>query len=357
MHKKVKLSQVRPNPFRNMDLYPIDPIKIETLKSSFKKTGYWGNIVARENGGIYEIAYGHHRLVTMQQTMKKSDEVELIIRDIDDADMLRMMADENMDEYHTSSVIEQETIRAVVLAYSEGKIELPRPKGVDRHNVKGWRLAPAFRVVNTKEFDFTDHKIKPYNAESIAKFLGWMSGDQVSPRIRNALLALEAAEELDAEEQISEITRGLTSEQAKEVVHAIKDIKTSHEKAGRNETTAKQKALNAGKSLAEKAKKGASVRELRDGREDYKPAKQKKHESIPAISEFLETIAGRIDGFFRGDQISEGFNELMKYKEYIDGDTQIRLIRILRNAANRCEEAASCLEQKSVGTKVHMLEN
>jgi hypothetical protein len=88
----------------------------------------------------------------------------------------------------------------VVEAYAAGKIELEKPtmkrggassiryapwfqKADERftgdksfpynaeHNVKGWRLAPSFRATPTKQFDFSDPKIKPYNAESIARFL------------------------------------------------------------------------------------------------------------------------------------------------------------------------------------------
>lgn len=93
-----------------------------------------------------------------------------------------------MQEFGTSAKIEQETIRAVVLAYAEGKIELIKPKA-GKGSGKGLRYAPSFLVA--KE-DFKGLKIFPYNAESIARFLGWMSGNQVSPRVRNALEALEA---------------------------------------------------------------------------------------------------------------------------------------------------------------------
>jgi hypothetical protein len=60
----------------------------------------------------------------------------------------------------------------VVQAYAEGKIELPKPN--DR-NGKGLRYAPRF-AVSKKQIN--EHNLFPYNAESIARFLGWMSGDQ-----------------------------------------------------------------------------------------------------------------------------------------------------------------------------------
>jgi len=44
---------------------------------------------------------------------------------LDDADMLRIMARENMEEWGTVATIEHETVRAVIDAYAAGKIELP----------------------------------------------------------------------------------------------------------------------------------------------------------------------------------------------------------------------------------------
>ncbi len=104
-----------------------------------------------------------------------------------------------MNEFGNNSVIDQETIRSVVIAYAEEKIELERPTSAKARNT---RYAPSFRI----EFAFNDDKRKPYNAESIAQFLGWWSGDQVSPRVRNALYILEQAEEMQAPEEIREIT-------------------------------------------------------------------------------------------------------------------------------------------------------
>jgi len=51
-----------------------------------------------------------------------------------------------------------------VLAYAEGKIELEKPTSSKARNT---RYAPSFLV----DFAFNDNQHKPYNAESIAKFL------------------------------------------------------------------------------------------------------------------------------------------------------------------------------------------
>ncbi|GAH85311.1 unnamed protein product [marine sediment metagenome] len=48
---KVKIKDLEPNPFRDMDHYPINPEKIESLKNSISQTGFWDNILARKSNG------------------------------------------------------------------------------------------------------------------------------------------------------------------------------------------------------------------------------------------------------------------------------------------------------------------
>jgi hypothetical protein len=220
-HQLFPLSKIKPNPYRQMDRYPISEEKIEALMGSMDRTGFWDNVIGRIQNGSAELAYGHHRLIAFKQKFGKRAKMNLIIRDLSEEDMLRIMADENADEYGTSATVEQETIRAVVDAYAEGKIELEKPS-MSRGGASSVRYAPHF----AKGERFTTDKSFPYNAESIARFLGWMTpGGQVSPRVRNALAALEAAEELDAPKEVAEISAGLTSDKANEVVRQVRRVK------------------------------------------------------------------------------------------------------------------------------------
>ena len=68
--------------------------------------------------------------------------------------------------------VQQETIRAVVQAYADGRIELERPKAMGKGGFKNIRMAPNFREIKFSgtKFNNGDH---PYNAESVARFLGW----------------------------------------------------------------------------------------------------------------------------------------------------------------------------------------
>jgi hypothetical protein len=366
MQKVVSLKLVDPNPFRHMDRYPINRTKVDDLKASMGRTGFWDNVVARKVGDRYQLAYGHHRWIAFKEEYGKDAEIPLSIKNLSDEDMIRVMADENMSDYSTLAEVEQETIRAVVQAYAEGKIELEK---VPTDNAKrkggggGLRCAPNFSVLSFNDLK-TKENPKPYNAESIARFLGWMSGNQVSPRIRNALFALEAGEELGASDEIAEMTRGFPSEVAKELVQTVKSIKEDAEKQGRNKKIASKRGLNAGKDQAEKARerlrKGdpANKREIRGTRDKYKikTPKSKKKE-IPDIAVFVENLAGEFDSFMRGDNTANSFDEMMKYKEYVDEKAQKKLVKVLQGLMSRLEKAVDRLEGKTVGTKVALLEN
>lgn len=168
---KIPIGDIKPNPFRHLDRYPIKRDKVEALKGSIASTGFWDNIVAREGPGGPEIAYGHHRLIALQESFDPDHKVELIVRDLSDTKMLQIMAAENMQEWEHSAEIEQETVRAVVEAYGEGRIELPKPDKSAKHlsySGDGQR----------------------YTAETIAQFLGWKVW-----KVKTALTAIRAIEQ------------------------------------------------------------------------------------------------------------------------------------------------------------------
>lgn len=205
---KFKLKDVHSNPFRDMDRYPIHPQKIEQLKKSIASTSFWDNVVARkrEGGGI-EIAYGHHRLVALRALYNPETEFDWIVRDLDDKEMLKIMAHENLDEWGHDSGIERETVRAVVKAFAEDRIFLPKPPK-DTSSDK-LRHAPNF-CFGVRSSDSHD---RPYTADTIVGFLGGtMSIDTVKYTLR-ALCLIEEGH--IKEEQL----KGLSSNQSREVVN------------------------------------------------------------------------------------------------------------------------------------------
>ena len=86
------LRNILSNPFRHIARCPIDPDKVEALRKSIRSTkaGFWDNLLAREApGGKAEIAYGHHRLEALKAEYPLAHQVDLIIKPLDDANMLK----------------------------------------------------------------------------------------------------------------------------------------------------------------------------------------------------------------------------------------------------------------------------
>lgn len=89
----VPLDKIVWNPYRDMDLYPLDADHITDLLRSIKDHGFFGGVKARLRNGMAEIGCGHHRIEAARQG--KLGSVEIRIDDIDDDDMIRLMTVEN----------------------------------------------------------------------------------------------------------------------------------------------------------------------------------------------------------------------------------------------------------------------
>ena len=199
---KIAVKDLRPNPFRHLERYPISREKVDALKRSIKDTEFWDNLVVRKslNGGGYEMAYGHHRFVALKELHVA--EIDVPVRKLDDTAMAKIMAHENMEEWAWSAAIGQETVRSIVEAFGEGKIELPSVGRVDG----AVRYAPSFVTVGKTA---SGRQEAVYTAATLAKFLGW-NESQVEAHL-NALGVIEKglADESDFE--------GLTAYQAEAV--------------------------------------------------------------------------------------------------------------------------------------------
>lgn len=108
---KIKIKDLKPNPFRDTSNYPMNEEKVRMLAESIKQTGFWDNILARKQNGNFQIAYGHHRLAAIREIMKPTDEVDIPIKELSDALMIKIMANENMDEWKTTPQVIDETVR------------------------------------------------------------------------------------------------------------------------------------------------------------------------------------------------------------------------------------------------------
>ena len=214
----IKLENIRPNPFRDLSLYPLSDSKVEALKDSIKSTGYWDNTVVRAVGDKYELSHGHHRLEALRQLGKT--EAEFIVKDLDDAMMLKTMMLENLREGDTVSG-ERESIRSLVVAFGKGELSLPRAKGKNSQ----MRSAPSFLVGGAAP----SSRENAYTASSLSEFLDdTLSKDKIKIHLR----ALEAIEQGHITE---EDLQGLSLKKAKAVLKAVRDKVDSFDTPEREE--------------------------------------------------------------------------------------------------------------------------
>ena len=97
---KIALKDIEANPNRDLKFNPLNPEKLEALKSSISETGFWSNVIVRphpEKQGKYQLSYGHHRLQSAIDT--GLTEAEFVVRNLDEDMMLRMMELENSESY------------------------------------------------------------------------------------------------------------------------------------------------------------------------------------------------------------------------------------------------------------------
>jgi len=193
---KVQIKHLEPNPYRNMEHYPISEEKVQRLADSINQTGFWDNILARKQNGKIQIAYGHHRLMALRKVMKPTDEVDIPVKPLDDATMLKVMANENMDEWKTNPGVIDETVRAAKAFLEEHPEEIKKLLSCTTEQDKRARLGTP----------------------AIAEFLGW---DKY--RVRHSLERLGLMDDGVVE---PEAVRVLPTERAaRDFVKAVKQFK------------------------------------------------------------------------------------------------------------------------------------
>lgn len=189
----MQVKNLRPNPFRRIENYPINSEKVESLKISIGETTFWDNLVARERNGHFEIAYGHHRLVALKELAIK--EVNIPVRDIDDGLMIRIMANENLDDWKASPAVYTETV-LVAKEYLDGELA----------KCETWEELRANKSISSLidgEKGFRSSKGQGVGQTTILKFLGgnwkqWIIQDALNTikEVAQATINKEAVNEL-----------------------------------------------------------------------------------------------------------------------------------------------------------------
>jgi len=158
---KVQIKDLKPNPYRDIDNYPINQAKVQSLMNSMEQTGFWDNILAREINGQIQIAYGHHRLEALRKKYKPDYEVDIPVKKLSDAIMLKMMAQENEYISGLSVAVTDETIRQTRKFLEEHPEEIKTPNPVDYRNL------PPTDDCGKRGYYYSSEAFRIY------EFLGW----------------------------------------------------------------------------------------------------------------------------------------------------------------------------------------
>lgn len=319
---KILVRDLRPNPFRHFEKYPIMRDKVESLKCSISETDFWDNVLARESpgkDGIYEIAYGHHRLTALRELGIK--EVDIPIRSLDDATMIRIMANENLDTWKTTPAVINETV-AVTKDFIDSEMA----------KAETWEASNnSIRCLFSSDFEFKNTKGKGAGQTTILKFLG---GNWKQWMVQEALATIEDVEvEREAVEQFPTLKAASTFRLA------VKKAKVPKKKQ---------------KELARKIIKQdrASRREIEQAVEDNagdeaKSAFEDKH---PRIKPELNDLIAKHNQWIA--QIIDEQKEILAHPEYIDPEVEnkflglvSRLISMIREKGKRqeCKKLLSSL--------------
>lgn len=114
---QIPLELIDPNPFRDFDLHPIDPVQVEKLRASIGADGFWASVVARPMSGRYQLAFGHHRIEAARGAALA--DVPIDVRELSDWQMVRLLASENATQRGTTAAAALDAIAAIskVLVY------------------------------------------------------------------------------------------------------------------------------------------------------------------------------------------------------------------------------------------------
>lgn len=341
---KIAVRDLKPNPFRDLDRYPVQPEKTEALKRSIKDTSFWDNLLARKapNGsGGFEIAYGHNRLKALRDL--RVDEIDIPVRSLDDTDMARIMAHENMEEWGHSTTIEQETVRSIIAAYAEGRIKLPAVKRNAGSGV-ALRIAPSFRATG-RPISAQEEMANAYTADTLAEFLGWKDY-----KVEATLAALALIEDgLATDKQFSGLSTKQAETIATETRRVVKETgKPELAKAVGQRLATGMKQATKGRDRAGRERKVRDVT-IHNAREKtnemIRHAKLPTPRNMPPLNKFAEQLA-IVFADLVTPRIDEKIKAVITYRddESFSPSARRKLLNSLRAQAKRINGYAIQLE-------------
>jgi hypothetical protein len=347
--KQVRIKDVKPNPFRDMTKYPINKEKIKELKASINRTDFWENIVGRKNGAGAEIAYGHHRLMALEELYKPTEKVGIIIRDLDDETMLHMMVDENLSEWQSDAVVTLETVASVVRAYADGKIKLVKVSAAPER----CRYAPHFHLGKPESVTAVE-RLRKYTAETIQKFLGWKDDTKIQWALQglhfiergflsyNHFKGLGNTAARKLIEETSKTNRGFSTEAKR----AVKTGKVTQKKAEKTIRENVRKVANAVNTEIRKegGTKNASVVGA-SARKNIRDTGGQTTKKLRDIEDFTNSLIRSIERTLTADDnLYKKLKAVVSNSDYISHRSRSKLVTRLRALSKRASDFADKLE-------------
>src|SRR5262245_22464302 len=148
----VPIDILQSNPYRNLSSYPWVENKIDSLMRSIMDVGLWEGVIVRRAAKAFQLAFGHHRIEAAKRLGLK--EVSVIVRDLDDEMMIKMMGRENGEDYSTQFLILLNTWEGGLKYFAHAR---KNAEPLDNARVLGWTKKAG-------DYDKLDHTARACNA-------------------------------------------------------------------------------------------------------------------------------------------------------------------------------------------------
>ena len=322
---KISLKDLRPNPFRDTAHYPIHREKVEALKASIRSTGFWDNILLRkaEEGHQYEIAYGHHRLEALKElvaekVIEPDMHFELPVRHLDDATMIQIMANENVNEFKVTADIIDETIRvAREFLCRETKTPMTELTASDISQFLGGSWNEDKVAVSLQRLGLFDRGMLERD------LLKGMS-HSAARTIQREVAKVEKAFAKDKMQQVTTEDEGPTNQEVKRVRAQVQKV-----------------ANHVAQVLSEHVRDGGGLDEVKERSLDAQV------EMLPESGKPDERVLSTIDAAAKtvsAKEFKRKVEMLGRYRDYMSHDAREDLIAHLKELAVWCKNSAALFE-------------
>ena len=341
----VKPENINANPHRMLGKYPISQSKVDALISSIHSVGLWEGMIARKHNGKYELAFGHHRLEAAKQAGLET--IPLIVRNLNDEQMLQFMGRENLEEFNTD-------FEVMYSAWEAATIFLTSQEKTVKSSEKD--------LVITEDSSQQHRAKSKITALQVGKLLGWVRPDtQNTVRLTDTAQACANTYDLIQQTDVKEKDlSGLSIRRVRNITTTAKNqLKIIDKVAGSDHCNLTPAKAAQAKEVITKAVKitatAARAGKIKDNKISTEVTKQinmitiasrKRPAKIPMFSTFGSKVTKSIDRFCNDDALIEKINQIIAAKDQIELTEDKQVIADLRTSLTAVITRLQSLQQK-----------